>query len=447
MQKFDLFVIGAGSGGVRTARMAASYGAKVAIVEDKYLGGTCVNVGCIPKKLYSFASHFHYDFEDSKAYGWSGLSPSFDWSILRDNKQIEISRLNDIYNNILSSAGVEILSGHASLQDANTVVVDGKAYLAERILLATGGWPFVPDIPGRDLVLTSNEIFDLDEMPGSILIVGGGYIAVEFAGIFAGLGSQTTLSYRGSLPLGNFDRDLRQKFTDELAKHVSLRLNADIVSIQQDSQGKRVVSYRDGAKESYDCVLYATGRKARTEGLGLGNTRVQLDKKGNVEVDEHFQTGEPSIYALGDVVGRLALTPVALAEGMVLAKRLFLEADSEMDYSNIATAVFSHPNLATVGLSEDAAIDSGFEYDVYESDFRHLKHTLSGRHERTYMKIIVEKGSDRVLGMHMMGSEAGEIIQGFAAAMKCGLTKAQLDQTIGIHPTAAEEFVTMREKR
>jgi glutathione reductase (NADPH) len=447
MQKYDLFVIGAGSGGVRTARMAASYGAKVAIVEDKFLGGTCVNVGCIPKKLYSYASHFHYDFEDSTAYGWRVSTPTFHWSSLRDNKQSEISRLNGIYNNILNSAGVEVLSGHASLLDAHTVVVDGTSYQAERILLATGGWPFVPDIAGRELALTSNEIFDLDEMPASILIVGGGYIAVEFAGIFAGLGAQTTLSYRGSSPLGNFDRDLRQKFAEELAKHVSLRLNTDIISIRQDEQGKRIVTDHDGTETSYDCVLYATGRKARTEGLGLENTRVELDQRGNIEVDEHFQTAEPSIYALGDVVGRLALTPVALAEGMVLAKRLFLKADSEMDYSNIATAVFSHPNLATVGLSEDAAIDSGLEYEVYESDFRHLKHTLSGRDERTYMKIIVEKGSDRVLGMHMMGSDAGEIIQGFAAAMKCGLTKAQLDQTIGIHPTAAEEFVTMRENK
>ncbi len=448
MQKYDLFVIGAGSGGVRTARMAASYGARVGIVEELYLGGTCVNVGCVPKKLYTYASHFHYDFEDSRAYGWTGPRQAFDWATLRDNKQQEIGRLNGIYHDILNSAGVEVMTGHASLRDANTVIVSDRTLAADRILLATGGWPFVPDIPGRELVVTSNEIFDLPEFPQSILIVGGGYIAVEFAGIFAGLGASTSLSYRGSRLLSNFDHDLCEKFTAELAKHVKLLLESDIDAIREDSQGKRLVTFRDGKEAAFDCVLYATGRRPRLEGLGLENTRVSLDGKGYIEVNEGFQTAEPSIYALGDVIGRLGLTPVALAEGMVLAKRLFgKQTDAEMDYSNIATAVFSHPNLATVGLSEEAATKLGKQVDVYESDFRHLKHTLSGRDERTYMKVVVEQASGRVLGMHMMGTDAGEIIQGFAAAMKCGLTKTQLDQTIGIHPTAAEEFVTMRNKR
>jgi len=447
MTKYDFFVIGAGSGGVRSARMAAGFGAKVAIVEDHYLGGTCVNVGCVPKKLYTYASHFHYDFEDSRAYGWSVQAPEFDWATLRDNKKVEISRLNTIYQSILENAGVEILTGHARLLDSNTVEIDGTQYQADKILLATGGWPFVPEFPGSKYAITSNEIFDLEAFPESILIVGGGYIAVEFAGVFAGLGSQTSLSYRGDLPLNHFDRDLREKFNTELKRHVEVLLNSEITEISEDSAGKRVVSYADGSQKTYDCVLYATGRKPRTENLGLENTRVALDASGFIEVDKNFQTSEPSIYALGDVIGGVALTPVALAEGMNLARRLFDKQAYEVDYSNIATAVFSHPNLATVGLSEEAALAEHKQIDVYESDFKHLKHTISGRDERTYMKIIVEQGSDKVLGMHMMGSDAGEIIQGFAAAMKCGLTKQQLDSTIGIHPTAAEEFVTMRVKR
>jgi len=447
MTKYDFFVIGAGSGGVRSARMAAGFGAKVAIVEDHYLGGTCVNVGCVPKKLYTYASHFHYDFEDSRAYGWSVQAPEFDWATLRDNKKVEISRLNTIYQSILENAGVEILTGHARLLDSNTVEIDGTQYQADKILLATGGWPFVPEFPGSKYAITSNEIFDLEAFPESILIVGGGYIAVEFAGVFAGLGSQTSLSYRGDLPLNHFDRDLREKFNTELKRHVEVLLNSEITEISEDSAGKRVVSYADGSQKTYDCVLYATGRKPRTENLGLENTRVALDARGFIEVDKNFQTSEPSIYALGDVIGGVALTPVALAEGMNLARRLFDKQAYEVDYSNIATAVFSHPNLATVGLSEEAALAEHKQIDVYESDFKHLKHTISGRDERTYMKIIVEQGSDKVLGMHMMGSDAGEIIQGFAAAMKCGLTKQQLDSTIGIHPTAAEELVTMRVKR
>lgn len=447
MTKYDFFVIGAGSGGVRSARMAAGFGAKVAIVEDHYLGGTCVNVGCVPKKLYTYASHFHYDFEDSRAYGWSVQAPEFDWATLRDNKKVEISRLNTIYQSILENAGVEILTGHARLLDSNTVEIDGTQYQADKILLATGGWPFVPEFPGSKYAITSNEIFDLEAFPESILIVGGGYIAVEFAGVFAGLGSQTSLSYRGDLPLNHFDRDLREKFNTELKRHVEVLLNSEITEISEDSAGKRVVSYADGSQKTYDCVLYATGRKPRTENLGIENTRVALDARGFIEVDKNFQTSEPSIYALGDVIGGVSLTPVALAEGMNLARRLFDKQAYEVDYSNIATAVFSHPNLATVGLSEEAALAEHKQIDVYESDFKHLKHTISGRNERTYMKIIVEQGSDKVLGMHMMGSDAGEIIQGFAAAMKCGLTKQQLDSTIGIHPTAAEEFVTMRVKR
>ena len=447
MHKYDFFVIGAGSGGVRSARMAASYGAKVAIVEDHYLGGTCVNVGCVPKKLYTYASHFNYDFEDSREYGWSVQQPTFDWSILRDNKKTEIKRLNSIYHSILENAGVEIFTGHASLLDANTVVVDGINYQADKILLSTGGWPFVPEFPGSEFAITSNEIFDLDNFPESILIVGGGYIAVEFAGIFAGLGAQTTLSYRGDRLLKSFDKGLIEKFTSELNRHVDFRLSSEVIEISENASGSRKVRYANGSEASYECVLYATGRKPRTNNLGLENTQVKLDSGGFIEINEDFQTAEANIYALGDVIGRVALTPVALAEGMNLARNLFAEKSSVVDYSNIATAVFSHPNLATVGLTEETALSEGKKIDVYESDFKHLKHTITGREERTYMKIIVEQNSNQVIGMHMMGSDAGEIIQGFAAAMKCGITKDQLDNTIGIHPTAAEEFVTMRTKR
>ena len=447
MQKYDFFVIGAGSGGVRSARMAASFGAKVAIVEDHYLGGTCVNVGCVPKKLYTYASHFNYDFEDSRAYGWSVGQATFDWNTLRENKKAEINRLNNIYQSILENAGVDVLSGHAHLIDANTIKIDETCYQADKILLATGGWPFVPDFPGSEYAITSNEVFDLASFPESILIVGGGYIAVEFAGVFAGLGAKTTLSYRRELLLRSFDKDLREKFTTELQRHVDVRLSSEIIEIRETNSGARQVKYSDGSKEPYDCVLYATGRKPRTEDLGLENTQVNVNSGGFIEIGENFQTAAPSIYALGDVIGRVALTPVALAEGMNLARTLFSEKPTTLDYSNIATAVFSHPNIATVGLSEEAALSEGKQIDVYESDFKHLKHTVSGREERTYMKIVVDQESDQVLGMHMMGSDAGEIIQGFAAAIKCGLTKDHLDSTIGIHPTAAEEFVTMRTKR
>ncbi len=447
MLEYDFLVIGAGSGGVRAARIASGLGAKVGIIEDLYLGGTCVNVGCVPKKLYSYASHFSSDFKDSEAFGWSVLEPEFNWDTLRDNKTSEISRLNGIYNSILENAGVVVINGHGKITGPNSVEVGGETYNANKILIATGGWPFVPDFSGSEYAITSNDVFDLEHFPKSILIVGGGYIAVEFAGIFAGLGAETTLSYRGARCLNGFDEDLREKFNEELSRHVSLKLNSQVQSITENKDGSRKVRYEDGIQENYDCVLYATGRKPRIEGLGLENTQVQINSRGFVEVGAGFQTAEPSIYALGDVIGRMALTPVALAEGMNLARNLFGGLSEELDYNNIATAVFSHPNLATVGLTEEEAIKQGKQIDVYESDFKHLKHTVSGREERTYMKIVVDRESDTVLGMHMMGAEAGEIIQGFAAAMKCGVTKTQLDQTIGIHPTAAEEFVTMRTKR
>lgn len=446
MSEFDLFVIGAGSGGVRTARMAAGMGARVAIAEDRYMGGTCVNVGCVPKKLYAYAAHYASDFADSAGFGWQSGSPVFSWSTLRDNKQREIARLNGIYRQLLEKAGVEVLQGHARLTGPQTVEVAGQSYRARHVLLATGGWPFVPEFPGRELVLTSNEIFDLETLPQRLLVVGGGYIAVEFAGILSGLGCQTWLSYRGDKLLGGFDDDLRSRFMAEIARHVQLLMHTNVASVERVGGGLRV-RMREGQELEVDAVLAATGRRARTDGLGLEHTAVQLDAAGNVVVDAQFRTAEPSIYALGDAVGRLPLTPVALAEGMFLADHLFGSGTRRMCYDNIPTAVFSHPNLATVGLSEAAARQRYADVRIFETDFRHLRHTLSGNPERTYMKVVVDAASDRVLGMHMMGAEAGEIIQGFAAAMVAGITKQQLDSTIGIHPTAAEEFVTMRSPR
>jgi len=446
MFDFDLFVIGAGSGGVRTARMSASYGARVAIAEDRYMGGTCVNVGCVPKKLYSYASHFRYDCTDSKGFGWQGSVPAFDWNVLRDNKTAEISRLNGIYDTLLDGSGVTLYNGRARLLDKHTVEIGDQKVSSEKILIATGGWPFVPQFPGSELAVTSNEIFDLPSFPERILVVGGGYIALEFAGIFAGLGADTTLSYRGEIPLKHFDKDLREKLYLESERHMTMLMNSNVEKIIK-KDNELHVKFKEGSSLVVDCVLYATGRKPNTENLGLENTGVSLQPNGAIAINEHFETTEPGIYALGDVVGRIALTPVAIAEGMVLASNLFKNTEKTMDYSNIATAVFSHPNVGTVGLGEEQAKSEYGDIEVFESDFRHLKHTLSGNPERTYMKLIVDKATDRVVGMHMMGADAGEIIQGLAVAMQCGVTKAQLDSTIGIHPTAAEEFVTMRQAR
>ena len=446
MVEVDFFVIGAGSGGVRAARMAAGYGAKVAIAEDLYVGGTCVNVGCIPKKLYAFAAHYRADFADSKGFGWDLPAQDFDWDRLRTNKTQEILRLNGIYENLLAQSGIQFHKNKAVIRDAHTIEVGGQLITTKHILIATGGWPHVPDLPGKEFVITSNEIFDLEQLPPRLIVVGAGYIAVEFASIFAGLGSSTTLVCRGDMPLKDFDEDIRKHFCKEARKHFTMVTRTNVVSVSK-SAGFYIVTLENGTKLEAEVVLYATGRKPNTTGFGLENVDVELAESGGIVVDKNFQTREPSIFAVGDVVGRLALTPVALAEGMYVANHLFGDKARNMSYQNIPTAVFTHPNIATVGMTEKQAKEKGMIYTVYESNFRLLKHTLSGRDERTYMKIIVESASDLVLGMHMLGVDAGEIIQGFATAMQCGLTKALLDATIGIHPTAAEEFVTMRTPR
>ncbi|WP_035515527.1 glutathione-disulfide reductase [Pseudohaliea rubra] len=442
---FDLFVIGAGSGGVRAARMAAGFGARVAIAEDRYLGGTCVNVGCVPKKLYVYASEFGKGFADAREFGWNSTVEGFDWHTLRDNKKNEIARLNAVYRNLLRGADATLIDGRARILNANTVAVGDDHYTTSRILIATGGWPSVPDIPGREHAITSNEIFDLAEFPERLVVVGGGYIAVEFAGIFNGLGSKVTQLYRGPLFLRGFDADIRGHAAQEIRKTgVDLRFETNVEAIEQAANGYRLL-LNDGSFLEADAVLYATGRQPHLEGLGLENVDVELTSHGTIAVDEHFRTSEHNIFALGDVIGGMELTPVALAEGMAFARHEFGDPKKPVDYDFIPTAVFCQPNIGTVGFTEEQAEREFGEITLYKTDFRPMKHTISGRDERTFMKLIVDDATNRVVGVHMMGPDAGEIIQGIAIALKAGATKETFDSTIGIHPTAAEEFVTMRE--
>ncbi|MBY6189079.1 glutathione-disulfide reductase [Microbulbifer agarilyticus] len=443
---FDLFVIGAGSGGVRAARMAAATGMRVAVVEDRYMGGTCVNVGCVPKKLFVYASSYSEAFEDATAFGWQGQGGAqFAWPTLRDNNANEITRLNGIYRNLLSNAGVTVIDGRGKLSGRQQVTVGDTQYSAERILVATGGWPYVPEFPGSEHVITSNEVFSMEVFPKRVLVVGGGYIAVEFAGIFAGLGAETHLSYRRDLFLRGFDNDVRHFVRDEMEKKsVQLHFHHQVASIEKVADGSLRVQDSDGEVLEVDAVLYATGRKPNTRGLGLEELGVVLQKDGTIGIDDNFRSSVTSIYALGDVTGGPELTPVALAEAMALVKHWQTGKTAEIDYNNIPTAVFCQPNIGTVGLSEEEARQAGIPVAIYRSDFRAMRHSVSGRDERTLMKLIVDTSNDRVIGTHMVGPDAGEIIQGIAVAMKAGATKSVFDQTIGIHPTAAEEFVTMR---
>ena len=445
---FDLFTIGAGSGGVRASRFAANYGARVAIAEERYLGGTCVNVGCIPKKLFSYAAHFHDDIEDAAGYGWNIDKSAFDWPTLVANKDREITRLNGVYKRLLDGAGVTTFDTRATVIDAHSVEVGGKRVTAKHILIATGGWPVKPAIPGVEFAITSNEAFHLTSLPKRIVIVGGGYIAVEFASIFHGLGVETILVYRGERLLKSFDADLGEFLAEQMkAKGIDLRFQCNIAAISREDakSGELISTLTDGTQIKCGAVMLATGRAPNSKGLGLEKAGVTLSDNGAVKVDAHFQTSVPSIHAFGDVTDRVLLTPVALAEGMAVAARLFGKNDRTLSYENIATAIFSNPNVGTVGLSEDAARRRGRELSIFKSSFTPLKHTLTGRTEKVLMKLVVDKNSDQVLGVHMVGPEAGEMIQGFAVALNCGATKSQLDATIGIHPTMAEEFVTMRQ--
>jgi glutathione reductase (NADPH) len=443
---FDLFVIGAGSGGVRAARFAAGFGAKVAVAESRYLGGTCVNVGCVPKKLLVYGSHFADDFEQAEGFGWTAGKAQFDWEKLISNKNREIERLNGIYRTLLINSGVTLFEGHARLSDAHHVEINGQRYSAERILIATGGWPQIPDIAGREHAITSNEAFFLKQLPKRVLVVGGGYIAVEFAGIFNGLGADTSLLYRGDLFLRGFDKSVRTHLVQELTKRgLQLQFNTDIVQIDKQADGSLLATLNDGRQLETDSIFYATGRRPMLDNLGLENTRVALNDKGYIDVNDNFETREPSILALGDVIGRVQLTPVATAEGMAVARRLFKpEQYRPVDYRHIPTAVFSQPNIGTVGLTEEQALENGHKVVVFESRFKPMKLTLTESSEQTLMKLVVDAVTDRVLGAHMVGPDAGDIIQGLAIALKAGATKRLFDETIGVHPTSAEEFVTLR---
>ena len=446
MSDFDLFVIGAGSGGVRAARLAAQRGARVAVAEDAALGGTCVNLGCIPKKLYSFAAHYSESFEEAAGFGWSVGASSFDWEALKASRRVEIARLNGVYGQLLEGAGATILRGRARVAGAHEIELAGVRHRSDRIVVATGGWPVAADVPGGERAISSNEIFDLARFPRRLVVVGGGYIACEFASIFNGLGARVTQLYRGEQILRGFDLDIRNFVAAEMAKKgVEIRVATKVRALEEAGGGATRVVLADGSAIEADTVLYATGRAPNTAGLGLEAVGVALDVNGAVVVDDRYRSSVPSIYAVGDVIDRVQLTPVALAEAMALVDDLFGGTGRKVDYLHIPTAVFTHPNIGTIVLSEGDARGRFEKIRVYRSEFRPLRHTLSKSSERTLMKLVVDDANDRVVGLHMVGADAGETIQGFAVAMKAGATKAVFDATLGIHPTAAEEFVTMRE--
>jgi len=442
---FDLVVIGAGSGGTRASRLSAGFGARVAVVEESRLGGTCVNLGCIPKKLFVYAAHYGEDFADAAAYGWEVGPRRFDFARLRKHKDVEIARLNGVYAKLLDDAGVTRIDGRARLVDAHTVAVGERRLTAEHILVATGGWPSLPKTPGIEHALTSNEVFGLDRLPERVVVVGGGYIAVEFAGIFHGMGAHTTQLYRGELFLRGFDGDVRRALAAEMKKReIDLRFRADVARIEKTGAGLRL-TLDDGSVLEADAVLYATGRTPNTRGLGLDAFGVATGAGGEILVDDYSRSSVPSVWAIGDVTDRINLTPVALHEGICFARTVFGGAPTKPDHRDIPTAVFSTPSIGTVGLTEEEARERHGDVLVFRSSFKPLRHTLTGRDEQTLVKLVVDRKSDRVLGAHMLGPEAGEIVQGLGVAVKCGATKAQLDSTIGIHPTSAEEFVTLRQ--
>lgn len=446
---YDFFVIGAGSGGVRAARIAAALGARTGIAEARFFGGTCVNVGCIPKKLYTYAAHARHDFEDSAGYGWRmDHAPKFDWGLLKQNKDKEIQRLNGIYENLLNSAGVEIHECRATIAGPHLVDLGSRQVTARHILLAVGGRPSIPEFPGSEHVLSSDDFFELSQQPRTAVVVGGGYIATELAGVFAGLGTSVTLVHRGDGLLRGFDHDIQQFFTDAIKDYVQLELNTQVARIDLNSPEaphRYHVTFTDGRELQSDIVLFATGRSPATANLGLEQCGVVLSPTGAIEVDEYFETNVPGIYAVGDVIERVTLTPVALAEGQALARRLFAKSFAgAVSYDLIASAVFSEPQIATIGLTEAEARKRHGQIQVFKSQFRPLKHTLSGRQSASLMKMLVDTLTDRVVGIHMAGTDAAEIMQGMAVAMQAGATKQHFDETIGIHPTAAEEFVTMR---
>lgn len=442
---YDLFVIGAGSGGVRAARIAAGHGARVGICEESRVGGTCVIRGCVPKKLLSYAAHFGEEFEDAAGFGWTVGEARFDWATLVANKDREIDRLEGIYQSLLKGSGVDLHQGRGQLTGPNSVRVGDREFTAERVLLAVGGWPWVPDFPGREHVITSNEAFHLERLPERVVVVGGGYIACEFAGIFNGLGARTHQVYRGDAVLRGFDDDVRRVVGREMAaKGVKFHFEDNIQAIRE-IDGHLRATLDSGVELDADCIMYATGRAPKTTGLGLGAAGVEVRADGSVPVDEYSRTNVESVFAVGDVTNRINLTPVALQEGHAFADTEFGDMPRPVDHAFVPSAVFSQPQVGSVGLPEHEARQHYGEIEVYRSEFRPMKHTLSGRQEKALMKMIVARETRKVVGLHVVGPDAPEIVQGFAVAVKCGLTKEQFDATIGIHPTAAEELVTMRQ--
>jgi len=443
---YDLFVIGAGSGGVRASRISSSMGAKVAIAEEFRVGGTCVIRGCVPKKLFVYASHFSEDFEDAANYGWTVPEVSHDWKKLIANKDKEIDRLNDIYYTILSNNNVELFLNRAEIIDKNTVRVGDKTVTAKYILIATGGTPVMPEVPGIEHAISSNEVFHLEDFPKRVVVVGGGYIAVEFAGIFNGLGAEVVQLYRGEQILRGFDHHVQNMVAQEITKKgIDLRTKSNPAKIEKTATGL-LVTLEDGSTLEADTVMYATGRRANTDGLGLEEVGVQLKGNGAVAVDEYSKTTVDNIYAVGDVTDRIALTPVAIHEGMAFAETVFGGKPRAFNHSDVPSAVFSQPPVGSVGLTEAEARAQYGNVDIYKSEFRPMKQTLTLGSEKAMVKLIVEPKSDRVVGVHIVGADAGEIIQGIGIAVKCGATKEQFDATVGVHPTLAEEIVTMREK-
>lgn len=443
---YDLLVIGAGSGGVRASRTAAKLGAKVAIVEELYLGGTCVNVGCVPKKLFVYASGYRETLAAASDFGWNIDAAQFDWPTLLRNKDIEIQRLNKVYAKLLTDAGVSLLNGRAKVRDCHSVEVGAVVHTAERILIAAGGWPEIPQFPGCEHAITSNEVFHLGSLPKKIMVIGGGYIGVEFAGIFQGLGVETHVCHRSEKLLKGFDEEIRDFVAQEMVKKgIHLHLKTNVARIEKIADDQLHVSADDGREWLVEQVMVATGRRPKTRGLGLENTRVALNGDGTIQVNDFFQTAEPSIYALGDVVGRLVLTPVALAEGELLARNLYGGQTKTLNYHTIPTAVFCQPPIAAVGLTEAGARDLYPEIDIYQTVFKPMELSLSNSDEKVLIKIIVDRQTDKILGCHMVGPDSAEIMQGFAVALTAGATKKDFDNTLGIHPTLAEEFVTLRQ--
>ncbi|KAK5783972.1 hypothetical protein PVK06_038490 [Gossypium arboreum] len=453
---FDLFTIGAGSGGVRASRFAANFGASVAVCELPFstissettggVGGTCVLRGCVPKKLMVYASKYSHEFDESNGFGWKyDTEPKHDWSTLMANKNAELQRLTGIYKNILNKAGVTLIEGRGKIVDPHTVDVDGKLYTARNILISVGGRPFIPDIPGREYAIDSDAALDLPSKPEKVAIVGGGYIALEFAGIFNGLTSEVHVFIRQKRVLRGFDEEIRDFVGEQMAlRGIQFHTEESPQAIVKSADGSLSLKTNKGTIEGFSHIMFATGRRPNTKNLGLESVGVKINKNGAIEVDEYSRTTVPSIWAVGDVTDRINLTPVALMEGAALAKTLFQNEPTKPDYRAVPSAVFSQPPIGQVGLTEEQAIKEYGDIDVYTANFRPLKATLSGLPDRVFMKLIVCAKTNKVIGLHMCGEDSAEIAQGFAVAVKAGLTKADFDATVGIHPTSAEEFVTMR---